>query len=206
MIFRPVADQIGRYQILSELGRGSMGHVYLGRDPKINRTVAIKTLALAQEFEGEELEEVKQDFYREAETAGRLSHPNIVTIYDVGDDQELAYIAMDYLSGENLQKVSKRPKLLPWQEVFEIIIKVAEAIDYAHCNHVVHRDIKPANIIYDRPNTGKSFLHVTGTGTRQKGRWSGGYLVNRGNVLPVTVWCSAIPGPTAGNTDVPDCQ
>ena len=159
---------LGRYEIQEELGRGAMGIVYLGRDPKINRTVAIKTLALAQEFEGEELEEVKQHFYREAETAGRLSHPNIVTIYDVGDDQELAYIAMDYLSGENLQKASKRPNLFPWQEVFEIIIKVAEAIDYAHCNHVVHRDIKPANIIYDKSkNTVKvtdfGVAHVMGT-------------------------------------------
>ncbi|MDH5395580.1 MAG: protein kinase, partial [Gammaproteobacteria bacterium] len=141
---------LGRYQVDKEIGRGAMGMVYLGHDPKIGRTVAIKTLMLSQEFEGEKLREVKDRFFREAETAGRLNHPNIVTIYDVGEDQEMSYIAMDYLKGFDLLKYTKQDSLLPAKEVFDVIIKVADALDYANEQKVVHRDIKPANIIYDR--------------------------------------------------------
>ena len=141
---------LGRYQIEKELGRGAMGMVYLGQDPKIGRTVAIKTMSLSQEFEGEKLDDVRKRFFREAETAGRLNHPNIVTIYDVGEDQDLAYIAMDYLKGESLLAYCKPDKLLPAPEVFDLMIQVAEALDYAHSQNVVHRDIKPANIMYDR--------------------------------------------------------
>jgi len=140
---------LGRYQIDRELGRGAMGMVYLGHDPKIGRTVAIKTMVLSQEFEGEQLDEVKRRFFREAETAGRLNHPNIVTIYDVGEDQDLSYIAMDYLKGDNLLAYCKPGELLPAETVFELIMKVAGALTYAHQQNVVHRDIKPANIIYD---------------------------------------------------------
>jgi serine/threonine-protein kinase len=141
---------LGRYQLVKEIGRGAMGVVYLGRDPKIGRTVAIKTMSLAEEFDGKVLEEVSQRFYREAETAGRLNHPNIVTIYDVGDDQGLAYIAMDFLSGEALENFAVAGKLLPMDEAISIIIKVADALDYAHSQNVVHRDIKPGNIMYER--------------------------------------------------------
>ncbi|MDH5601190.1 MAG: serine/threonine-protein kinase [Gammaproteobacteria bacterium] len=141
---------LGRYQVDKEIGRGAMGMVYLGHDPKIGRTVAIKTLMLSQEFEGEKLAEVKERFFREAETAGRLNHPNIVTIYDVGEDQDMSYIAMDYLKGIDLLGYSKQADLLPALEVMDVIIKVADALDYAHKQRVVHRDIKPANIIYDR--------------------------------------------------------
>ena len=152
---------LGRYQIDKEIGRGAMGMVYLGHDPKIGRTVAIKTLMLSQEFEGDKLVEVKERFFREAETAGRLNHPNIVTIYDVGEDQEMSYIAMDYLKGIDLLGYSKQADLLPATEVIDVIIKVADALDYAHKQKVVHRDIKPANIIYDK-NTG--ILKVTDFG------------------------------------------
>lgn len=141
---------LGRYQVDKEIGRGAMGMVYLGHDPKIGRTVAIKTLMLSQEFEGEKLVEVKDRFFREAETAGRLNHPNIVTIYDVGEDQDMSYIAMDYLKGIDLLGYSKQDTLLPAQEVLDIVIKVADALDYAMEQKVVHRDIKPANIIYDQ--------------------------------------------------------
>ena len=141
---------LGRYKVDRELGRGAMGLVYLGHDPKIGRTVAIKTMSLGSEFEADKLEDIKQRFFREAETAGRLNHPNIVTIYDVGEDQELSYIAMDYLKGKNLLEYCKSESLLPEIEVFDIMIEVAEALTYAHGQKVVHRDIKPANIIYDR--------------------------------------------------------
>ena len=141
---------LGRYQVDKEIGRGAMGMVYLGHDPKIGRTVAIKTLMLSQEFEGDKLVEVKERFFREAETAGRLNHPNIVTIYDVGEDQEMSYIAMDYLKGMDLLGYSKQENLLPALEVMTVIMKVADALDYAHKQKVVHRDIKPANIIYDK--------------------------------------------------------
>lgn len=140
---------LGRYQVERELGRGAMGMVYLGRDPRIGRTVAIKTMALAQEFEGVELDEVRARFFREAETAGRLNHPNIVTVYDVGEEQDLAYMAMDYLHGKPLSAYCRFDDLLPAAKVFDIMIKVAEALDYAHQQHVVHRDVKPANIMYD---------------------------------------------------------
>ncbi len=140
---------LGRYQVESIIGRGAMGVIYKGRDPKINRVVAIKTLALAQEFDGDELEEAEKRFFREAETAGRLSHPNIVTIYDAGEEQDLAYIAMEFLTGHDLTRYCKPDKLLPLPAVFHIVIKAAEALDYAHNQNVVHRDIKPGNIIFE---------------------------------------------------------
>ncbi|MFV1983191.1 MAG: CHASE2 domain-containing protein [Thiohalomonadales bacterium] len=144
---------LGRYLVDKEIGRGAMGLVYLGSDPKIGRTVAIKTMSLGSEFEGAQLKDVKDRFFREAETAGRLNHPNIVTIYDVGEDQELAYIAMDFLKGDNLLAYCKADTLLPVVEVIDIIIMVGEALEYASSQNVVHRDIKPANIIYDRDNS-----------------------------------------------------
>lgn len=143
---RPV---IGRYQIEYELGRGAMGTVYLGKDPKIGRTVAIKTLPLASEFDDTQLAEVRRRFYQEAETAGKLNHPNIVTIYDAGEEHDLAYIAMDYVSGKTLDQYKDPDQLLPIHAVFDIGIKIADALDYAHTNKVVHRDVKPANVIYD---------------------------------------------------------
>jgi serine/threonine-protein kinase len=140
---------LGRYQVEKELGKGAMGMVYLGRDPKINRVVAIKTMALSQEFEEDELEEVKERFFREAESAGRLSHPNIVTIYDAGDEQDLAYIAMELLQGNDLTAFINRDKLLPVPVTVKIIADTAAALGYAHSQSIVHRDIKPANIMYE---------------------------------------------------------
>ncbi len=141
---------LGRYQVDKELGKGDMGVVYLGRDPKIGRLVAIKTMALSEEFDEEHLPDVRARFLREAEAAGRLNHPNIVTIYDVGEEQDLAYIAMDYLRGTSMSAYARPDYLLPVEEVFNVIIQVAAALDCAHRENVVHRDIKPANIIYDR--------------------------------------------------------
>jgi serine/threonine-protein kinase len=140
---------LGRYQVEKELGKGAMGVVYLGKDPKIGRIVAIKTMALSQEFEADELEEVKQRFFREAETAGRLNHPNIVTIYDAGEEHDLAYIAMEFLKGKDLVPQTKPGNLLPLPKTLSVVARVAEALAYAHQQNVVHRDIKPANIMYD---------------------------------------------------------
>lgn len=140
---------LGRYQVEKELGKGAMGVVYLGKDPKIGRVVAIKTMALSQEFEPDELEDVKQRFFREAETAGRLNHPNIVTIYDAGEEHDLAYIAMEFLKGKDLVPQTKAGNLLPLPLTLSIVARVAEALSYAHLQNVVHRDIKPANIMYD---------------------------------------------------------
>lgn len=140
---------LGRYEIDKELGKGAMGMVYRGTDPKINRVVAIKTMALSQEFEGDELIEVKERFFREAETAGRLNHPNIVSMYDAGEEHDLAYIAMEFLTGTDLSHYTKKGQLLPAKKVLELTMKCALALDYAHGLNLVHRDIKPANIMYD---------------------------------------------------------
>ena len=140
---------LGRYQIEKELGKGAMGVVYLGKDPKIGRAVAIKTMALSQEFEADELTEAKERFFREAETAGRLNHQNIVTIYDTGDEHDLCYIAMELLKGQDLVPYTKSESLLPIPRVVSIFARVADALGYAHRQNVVHRDIKPANIMYD---------------------------------------------------------
>lgn len=140
---------LGRYQVEKELGKGAMGVVYQGRDPKIGRVVAIKTLALSAEFEGAELEEARQRFFREAETAGRLQHPDIVTIFDAGEEHDLAFIAMEFLRGQDLLPHTRAGHLLPLATVLAIGERVARALDYAHQHQVVHRDIKPANIMFD---------------------------------------------------------
>jgi serine/threonine-protein kinase len=140
---------LGRYQVEKELGKGAMGVVYLGKDPKIGRVVAIKTMALSQEFEADELAEVKERFFREAETAGRLSHPNIVTIFDAGEEHDLCYIAMELLKGKDLIPYTKAPNTLPLDKVVSIVARVADALGYAHKHNVVHRDVKPANVMYE---------------------------------------------------------
>jgi serine/threonine-protein kinase len=138
---------LGRYEIVGELGKGAMGIVYKGLDPKIHREVAIKTIRFEQDFAPDEMEDVKKRFFREAETAGRLTHPNIVTIYDVGEDWDLSYIAMELLDGEELTAHIRKGSLLPVRRVIEIMTQACDALDYAHEQGVVHRDIKPANIM-----------------------------------------------------------
>jgi serine/threonine-protein kinase len=148
----PDSQRLGRYQLEREIGRGAMGVVYLGRDTAINRMVAIKAIPLASEFSDAELVEARSRFFREAETAGRLNHPNIVTIYDVGEERGLAYIAMEYLKGRHLSDFAKSDNLMEPRKVLEIIGRTAEALGFAHKQGVVHRDIKPANLMYD-PST-----------------------------------------------------
>jgi serine/threonine protein kinase len=140
---------LGRYRIDRELGRGAMGVVYLARDPKINRTLAIKAIALAAEFGGLELAGARERFFREAEMAGRLNHPNIVVIYDAGEDQGLAYIVMEYLRGHHLSDHTLPGKMLSTGMVLDIGARVADALHFAHRQNVIHRDIKPANIMFD---------------------------------------------------------
>jgi serine/threonine-protein kinase len=146
---RPVPARLGRYQIANELGKGAMGIVYRARDPMINREVALKTIPLAAEFEGEELEQARTKFFREAEMAGRLSHPHIVTIFDAGEHDGTAYIAMELLRGVHLVDYTDAARLLPPAIAIELVARLAGALHYAHEQSVVHRDIKPANIMFD---------------------------------------------------------
>lgn len=140
---------IGRYQIERQLGRGAMGIVYLGKEPKLDRLVAIKTLALSQEFDGFEFEEAIARFFREATAAGRLQHPHIISTYDAGEQNDLAYISMEFFKGGSLVPFTKTENLLPVPTVMKIVHQVALALDYAHQQGVIHRDIKPANIMYN---------------------------------------------------------
>ncbi|MFZ5564229.1 MAG: CHASE2 domain-containing serine/threonine-protein kinase [Thermodesulfobacteriota bacterium] len=142
-----VRPTLGRYEIMKQLGKGAMGVVYLGQDPRINRTTAIKTVRFSDDFDAEEAAEMKKKFFREAESAGTLSHPNIVTIYDAGDEQDIAYIAMEYLEGDSLEKFSKKETLLPMRQMIGYIADIADGLDYAHKQGIVHRDIKPANVM-----------------------------------------------------------
>jgi len=141
-------QRLGRYVIERKLGRGAMGAVYLAKDPRINRAVALKVIPIEKEFEDEELEEARLRFFREAESAGRLTHPNIITVYDCGEDKHLAYIAMEYLQGTPLTQFTDPKKLLAPNKSLELCARVAEALDYAHNQGVIHRDIKPANLLY----------------------------------------------------------
>ncbi len=152
---------LGRYLVQQEIGKGAMGMVYQGTDPKINRTVAIKTLNLKREFDEDEQENVLGRFFHEAEAAGRLHHPHIVTIYDAGEHNELAYIAMEFLTGSDLRVYTKKGTLLPPLTVVKIAMKLAGALFYAHSRDIVHRDIKAANVMYD-PGTGQ--LKITDFG------------------------------------------
>jgi serine/threonine-protein kinase len=138
---------VGRYQILQELGKGSMGLVYKALDPKINRMLAIKTIRFSDEFDEDVIHEIKERFFREAEIAGKLSHPSIVIIYDVGEDRDLTYMAMEFLEGDDLEKFISKRTLLPLRKVLDVVGNVADALDYAHREGVIHRDIKPANIM-----------------------------------------------------------
>jgi len=138
---------LGRYRVLKELGRGAMGLVYLGKDPTIQRFVAIKTMRLDHIDNDDKLRDFKTRFFREAESTGRLSHPNIVTIYDAGEEGDLGYIAMELIEGTALKQWARKPNLMPVNEVLLTVATVADALDHAHQQGVVHRDIKPANIM-----------------------------------------------------------
>ena len=137
--------KIGRYEVVSVLGQGAMGTVYKAADPLIERPVAIKTINL--NLSKQERAEFEERFYREAKSAGCLNHANIVTIYDVGETGDMAYIAMEYVEGKSLREMLDSGVVLPVEMIGRIVARVASALNYAHENHVVHRDIKPANIM-----------------------------------------------------------
>ncbi len=138
---------LGRYKVISELGKGAMGTVYKGIDPAINRNVALKTIRLDFVQDPEELAELKERLSREARAAGKLSHPNIVTIYDVGSEGILQYIAMEYLEGQTLENMIRRKVKFNYKIIAQIIAQICSALDFAHAQGIVHRDIKPANIM-----------------------------------------------------------
>jgi serine/threonine protein kinase len=142
--------RLGRYEVLNELGKGAMGVVYLAKDPVIGRLVAIKTIKTSQTGEDDsESREFRERFVREAQTAGILSHPNIVTIHDIGEDTEsrASFIAMEYIEGRNLKSLLAEKNKFTWDEIADLIAQIGEALDYAHRKGIIHRDVKPANII-----------------------------------------------------------
>ena len=141
--------KVGPYRVERKIGHGSMGAVYLARDQRTDRPLAIKTLALGREFAGVALEEARLRFAREAQAAGRLAHPGIVAILGSGEDRDLAWIAMEYLTGRDLTHYASAAGLLPVPVALRVVARVADALGYAHSQGVVHRDIKPANVMLD---------------------------------------------------------
>src|SRR3974390_2307257 len=138
-------DRIGRYKIVRELGRGAMGVVFHALDPNIGRPVAIKTIQLRDVRNPEEQKRLRERLFREARSAGILSHPGIVTIYDVAEQDGVAYIAMEYVDGPTLDQVLSEPQPISAEQMFSILGQTGSALDYAHGKGIVHRDIKPAN-------------------------------------------------------------
>src|ERR1022692_1680127 len=146
---------IGRYRIIAELGRGAMGVVYHATDPAIGRSVAIKTIRIRDIHDTQQREKLRERLFREARSAGVLSHPNIVTIYDMDEADGLAYIAMAYVNGPTLEKILASPEPLSGARMLRILLQAASALDYAHGKGIVHRDVKPANIMTDEDSSVK---------------------------------------------------
>jgi predicted Ser/Thr protein kinase len=138
---------LGRYQVVDVLGKGAMGTVFRGIDPAINRPVALKTIRLDFVSDHEEMGELRDRLFREAQAAGKLSHPNIVTIYDIGSEQNLQYIAMEFLRGQTLENLIKKKVQFSYKIIAQIITQICRALQYAHDQGIVHRDVKPANIM-----------------------------------------------------------
>ena len=188
-------EQIGRYHIEGELGKGAMGLVYRATDPNIGRTVALKTMRL--DVHGIEAEEMLQRFRNEARSAGVLNHPNIVTIYDAGESDGLFYMAMEVIEGETLQQLLSRSRVLPVEQVLSLCRQVGEGLDFAHERHVIHRDIKPANIMI----TTSGLVKIMDFGIAK----AGGGLTSTGQVLGTPNYMSPeqVKGkPLDGRTDL----
>jgi serine/threonine protein kinase len=145
----PALKQLGKYVVEREIGRGAMGAVYVGYDPATGHRLALKTMSLAHEFSGSDLIDARARFLREAEMAGRLEHPDIVSVVDAGEVEGTAFIAMELVNGKDMSEYTTPDKLLPPQTLLPIMARVAEALAYAHSRGVTHRDIKPENIMVD---------------------------------------------------------
>jgi len=167
--------RLGRYEIVREIGRGAMSIVYAGIDPSINRTVAIKVQSFIGDDEAQ-IKKMRARFLTEAKTAGQLNHPNIITIYDIGEESDLIYIAMEYLHGQSLE-FHLKDKTLSDLTIIDICIRIAEALDYAHEHKVIHRDIKPSNIIYQKES---NKIHLTDFGIA---RMQDAHLTQTGQVV-----------------------
>ncbi len=148
-------ERLGRFKIVSVLGQGAMGIVYKALDEKIDRVVAIKTLQLQGEVPEERIKEFRERFLHEAQFAGKLSHPNIVTIFDVEEDGDTTYIAMEYVEGKTLEQIIENEPELPVNRMIEIMLHICDGLSYAHKNGVIHRDIKPANVIVTNDGSAK---------------------------------------------------
>ena len=149
--------KLGRYEVVRELGKGAMGIVYLAKDPLIGRLVALKTIRPSAHADDEDTREFQQRFAREAQAAGNLNHPAIVTVHDIGQDETtgVSFIAMEYVEGQNLKEVLAQGRPLSFEQAADIIAQVAEGLDFAHAKGIVHRDVKPANIILIEGNRAK---------------------------------------------------
>jgi serine/threonine-protein kinase len=148
-------QRVGRYEILGELGRGGMGVVYRGRDPVIDRLVAIKVIQLSKLGDPVDIEASRERIYREARSAGRLTHPNVITVYDIGEEGEVAYIAMELVSGCTLERTLSSGEPPSFELIIDVLRQAASALDYAHKKGIVHRDVKPANIMICEDGTVK---------------------------------------------------
>ena len=214
----PPGARLGRYEVERHLGRGGMGDVYLVRDTVINRRAALKTIRLDADLDPQQIIEIRQRFYREGQTAGKLTHPNIVTVYDVGEDLGMSYIVMEYVEGQTLTQWMKKQRFSVAQ-IKHVVYAAAMALEYAHENGIFHRDVKPDNIMVgqdrareghglrDRPGRGVEpdqdgqrdghpRLHVPGAGPRAEDRRPQRHLLARGHPLRAPDRPEALPRAT----------
>jgi tRNA A-37 threonylcarbamoyl transferase component Bud32 len=144
---KKMKETLGRYKIIKEIGRGAMGVVYQGYDPKIDRIVALKTIRKDRLAESRDVEDLVTRFQKEVRATGKLVHPNIIIIYDTGEDEETTYIAMEYIEGDTLENLIQRGIRLPMEKIIDIIDKICDGLEYTHRQGIVHRDLKPSNIM-----------------------------------------------------------
>src|SRR5947208_15725660 len=144
-------EKLGRYEILETLGTGSMGVVYRARDTLLYREIALKTIGTGPTVDPE----IRERFYREARACAALQHPNIVTVFDLGEAENMAYIVMELLQGEDLKHIIDEKRAIPLDTRMELMVQVCEALAHAHQSRVIHRDIKPSNIFIEKGNRAK---------------------------------------------------
>lgn len=194
--------KLGRYEVVRELGKGAMGIVYLAKDPLIGRLVALKTIRPASHADDDEIKEFQARFIREAQAAGILNHPSIVTVHDIGtDDTGMNFIAMEYVEGQNIKEILAQGRALSFDQIGDIVAQIAEALDFAHAKGIVHRDVKPANIILLEGNRAK----ITDFGIAKIASGGGANLTSTGQFLgtPNYMAPEQIKGtPVDGRTDI----